>query len=253
MPDGTDVTYCYDGTFDGLLSCVFAAFERHETPVAVLADDNTFLPVKHIDTDPTKAARVKKGIAEKIGETALENVRLCFLAADEKKELTVLNYLRYGFRYGRKIYTDISDPSVMPVVKLVKTMRNEAHRMKEFVRFSDYGDALVSVIEPVNNVLPLIVGHFCDRLPKENFMIYDEGRGAAFVHTPESRSFITLDELTLPPESQEEKKFRRLWKLFYDTVEIKERHSDRRRMQHCPKQYWKNMTEFTYVSANDSV
>lgn len=244
MSDRADVTYCYDGTFDGLLCCVFEAFDKKETPVEIRDDDLTLFAVRHIETDGVKAERVLNGIHKKIGGRAFDNVRLTFLSGFAAKELAVLKYLRYGFRYGRKIYTAVANEAVAPIMAAVKSVYNEAHKMKEFVRFTDYGSSLVSVIEPTHNVLPLIADHFCDRLPQETFMIYDKGRGVGFVHAPDCRQFITLDELELPPTSEEEKKFRKLWKLFYDTVEIKERHSDRGRMNHCPKHYWRHMTEF---------
>ena len=44
--------------------------------------------------------------------------------------------------------------------------------------------------------------------------------------------------------SENEKEYRRLWKQFYDTVEIKERHNERCRMTLMPKRYWKYLTEF---------
>lgn len=244
MSDGADVTYCYDGTFDGLMCCVFEAFDKKETPVEIRDDDLTLLTVRHIDNDPEKAERVIAGIQKKIGKRAFDNVRLTFLTSHKDKELLILAYLRYGFRYGNRIYTAVANEAVAPVMAAVKTVYNEAHRMKEFVRFTDYGTSLVSVIEPQHNVLPLIADHFCARLPQETFMIYDKGRGVAFVHAPDCRRFVTLDELELPPMTDEEKKFRKLWKLFYDTVEIKERHNDRTRMNHCPKYYWRHMTEF---------
>lgn len=247
MPDRTDVTYCYDGTFDGLMCCVFEAFDKRETPVEIRDDDLTLLPVRHIPTDAERAERVMRGVRKEMGERALDNARLTFLTALRNKELLILAYLRYGFRRGKKIYVAVADPAVAPVMAAVKTVYNEAHRMKEFVRFSDYGSALVSVIEPLHNVLPLIADHFCDRLPQETFMIYDKGRGAALVHAPGSKAFVTVDELELPPESEEEKKFRKLWKLFYDTVEIKVRHNERCRMNHMPKRYWHNMTEFKEI------
>ena len=44
--------------------------------------------------------------------------------------------------------------------------------------------------------------------------------------------------------SAEEAQYRRLWKRFYDTVEIKERHNPRKQMSSMPKRYWETMTEF---------
>ena len=37
---------------------------------------------------------------------------------------------------------------------------------------------------------------------------------------------------------------RRLWKRFYDTIEIRERHNPRKQMSSMPKRYWETMTEF---------
>jgi len=32
MPDRTDLTYAYDGSFEGLMSCIFESYERKEIP-----------------------------------------------------------------------------------------------------------------------------------------------------------------------------------------------------------------------------
>lgn len=236
--------YCYDGTFDGLMCCVFESVYRKESPSEIRADDMVLLPVRRIANDAEKAERVIKGIRKKLGDGALHYAKIAFLTAYDRKELMILDYLKYGFKYGKQIYTAVANEFVAPVLAANKTIWNEAHRMKEFVRFSDYGAALVSVIEPTHNVLPLITEHFSDRLPRETFMIYDKSRGVAFVHAEGKGALIDVDELDLPEAGEEEKKFRKLWKLFYDTVEIKERHSDRGRMNHLPKKYWHNMTEF---------
>ena len=44
--------------------------------------------------------------------------------------------------------------------------------------------------------------------------------------------------------SAAEAQYRRLWKTFYDTIEIKERHNPKLRQTHMPKRYWETMTEF---------
>ena len=49
---------------------------------------------------------------------------------------------------------------------------------------------------------------------------------------------------TMAAPSVEEAQYRRLWKRFFDTIEIKERHNPRRQMSNMPKRYWETMTEF---------
>ena len=51
--------------------------------------------------------------------------------------------------------------------------------MKEFLRFADYGGALVSVIEPKALILESLAPHFTGRFPEEQFMIFDKTHGFA--------------------------------------------------------------------------
>ena len=79
-------------------------------------------------------------------------------------------------------------------------------------------------------------------------MIYDSLRRTALVHSDGKCAFVPLEEYSQPAADEEEKKYRALFKMFYDTIEIKERHNERCRMSHMPKRFWKNMTEFNDIS-----
>ena len=102
---------------------------------------------------------------------------------------------------------------------------------------------MTAVIEPKNFVLPLIAPHFCDRYPNETFFIYDESHGAALVSAPGKHAIIPVDGYERPEAGEEERKFRALWKLFYDTIAIEGRYNPKCRMTHMQKRYWKHMTE----------
>lgn len=243
MPDGSDVVYRYDGTFDGFLCCVFESVYSRTTPADIVAED-TLLPMREIATDTEKAARVANGIKTKIHVGVYEMVEVGFRANVPHKELLLLKYLLLGFQVGAKVLNMLTHEDVAPVPYLKKKVYDETHRMKEFVRFSDYDGTLVSVIEPKHDVLELIAPHFSDRLRGETFMIYDEGRGKAYVYDKGQCGYIFIDRLELPAASDQEREFRRLWKLFFDTVEIQSRHNERCQTNHLPKFYRKNMTEF---------
>jgi probable DNA metabolism protein len=65
-----------------------------------------------------------------------------------------------------------------------------------------------------------------------------------------SMNICSADAFEQPSPSEEEKKFRELWRLFYQTIEIKERRNPRCRMSHMPKRYWSCMTEFACEGRN---
>ena len=74
----TPVRYVYDGSFEGLLCCVYESVYSHMLPQEVVceadAQPSLFGEVA-VRTQPEKAARVFASIARKIGPAAEELVR----------------------------------------------------------------------------------------------------------------------------------------------------------------------------------
>lgn len=73
MPGTSDVIYLYDGSFEGLLCCVYESVYSHMLPQEVVceadAQPSLFGEVA-VRTQPEKAARVFASIARKIGPAA---------------------------------------------------------------------------------------------------------------------------------------------------------------------------------------
>jgi probable DNA metabolism protein len=247
MPDRSDVIYQYDGSFEGLLSCVFESYERREIPAGIaptFAEQTALYPARTIETDLQKAKRVLCSIPEKIGDEALYLVNRTFLTCMPQKELDTLRFLRTGYRVGSMVTQMLADSAVDRIIKGVRYLENESNQYRQFTRFAEFSGILAGVIEPHNYVLPLIAQHFCERLPCERFLIYDKTHGMALIHNQKGRSIVPIDGLRLPEPDEPEEKIHDLWRLFYNTIEVPGRHNERCRMSHMPKRYWTYMTEF---------
>lgn len=252
MPDRSNLVYRYDGTFPGFLCCVAECFRDKRLPQGIELFDEpqaTLFPVKEIETEPKLADRVERSIPSKISPEAYRMVREGFLTNMEEKELCLTRFLLLGYKYGPRVTKLSTNPDVHILNKALLFLKNEAHFHVEFLRFSDCGEFLVSEITPKNMVLPLIVGHFCDRFPAENFVIYDRPHQTGFLSKASAREapireFFHADSLVLPAPDEEERKFRSLWKLFYKTIAIEGRINPALRRSMCPMRYWPNMTEF---------
>lgn len=250
-PESDTTVYVYDGSFDGLLCCVFESYAARELPADVLADTAELpllLPVKRVETRLDNAERVRRAIPKKMGYPALLFVRRAFLTCHPQKDVLILRFLRLGFRVGPSVMRRLTDDTVHALTTAVRHLDNEAHLFKGFVRFSETGGALTAVIEPKNVVLPLIARHFCERYPGERFLIYDRTHGMALIHQEGAVSICDADAFEQPAPDENELKFRELWRMFYRTIEIKERRNPRCRMSHMPKRYWSCMTEFAQES-----
>lgn len=248
MPDRTDLVYRYDGTFQGFLCCVAECFRDKRLPQGIeLLDEPqaTLFGIKEVPTDPELAERVERSIPRRISAEAYQLVRDSFLTCLEGKEGKILRFLLLGYKYGAKVTKLTVNDDVHALLKAVQFLKNEAHFHVEFLRFSDCGEFLASVVTPKNTVLPLIAPHFCDRFSGENFMIYDRTHQMGFLHQNTGRrEFFHADSLELPSPSEEEEKFRALWKLFYKTIAVEGRINLRQRRTMMPMRYWPNMTEF---------
>lgn len=250
MLDGADVIFLYDGSFEGLLCCIFESYEKKTKPYDIIIADQcpcTLFKMAEIETDKEKAKRVKKGLIEKVSWDAFYLVQNCYYSCYPQKEMLILEYVYKCFSMGKKVLSALADDTVNAINKAVLSLTREAHLFKEFVRFSIYDGAMVSVIEPKNFVLHIVAPHFCDRFPSEQFMIYDKTHKVAFVKTFKEKKLVGIDELKLPDNNKEEQYYEALWKMFYNTISIKERENHKCRISHMPKRFWKNMTEMQNV------
>lgn len=247
MSADADVIYRYDGSFAGLLCCVFASYEQKEIPTAIYSPQDmqlSLLFTREIYTNEEKSQRVLRSIPEKIHQDALDFIRRIFLTCLPQKELYILLFLRRAYKEGPSILQNMADPLVNKLYKAVRHLENEAHLLKGFIRFSDCENVLATKIGPKNHVLPLLADHFCDRYPEEKFLIYDEVHRQALLYQPYQIKLVEMDAMDFPVFDESEEKYRELWQAFYDAVEIKARHNPKCRMSLMPKRYWKYMTEF---------
>ena len=254
MNTQSDLIYYYDGSFDGLLSCVFESYEKQEIPIDIVmpTSEPQLFAGRTVATDLQKAGRVLNSIPQKIGTSALAFVKHAFLTCLKRKELYILLFLRLGYRHGPRVMNMLTDEVVNTLFKAVNHLTRESHLLKGFLRFSVFNNVLVGEIEPKNIVLPLLTQHFCERYPEERFLILDKTHGMGLLYKPYQAKVVPIASLELPEADEEEQAFRELWQLFYDTIAIKERYNPTCRMSHMPKRYWNNMTEFGQTQDNIS-
>ena len=241
------VCYEYDGSFEGFLTCVFDSYAHREEPVCFQTpeeDAYTLWDTRRVDGDREKAARVFRSLDARLGRGAARLTYRAFLTCLEEKELHIYRFLQYGYRRGRGIMGELGHPRVSTLLQAVRRLESEAHLYTGFVRFSDCGGVLAGEIEPKNQVLPLVCAHFTRRYNTQRFLLYDRTHGQVLVHQPGRWAIVPAEGFQLPPAGEEELRWRALWRRFFDTVAIRERHNPRCQNTHLPKRFRGQMTEF---------
>lgn len=212
----TDVAYRYDGSFAGFLCCVFESYARHEIPSEVCSPEEGQLNLfgtREILTDRQRAKRVAVGL-DRLGPQVKDRIVTGFLSTDPGKDLTLLRFARRCFAQGPQAVQMLGDPDVAAAFAIERAVNNEAGKFIEFIRFEERDGMLGTVIHPKHQVLPLLRGYFCSRLPDENFLIFDATHGTALVRRGGQVQYLTMEHYT-PGTDEDELNWQQLWKRFF--------------------------------------
>ena len=248
--------YTYDGTFEGLLTVVFEAYERKAWPTAIeqaqSAQPIMFGQTIAVSTDEEKVARVWKGLQKKLSESALKALYHTYLWEQAGFEMLIFSYIKLAFDTQQSIEDNYAESCVLQVQQAAKQMFREKHRMEAFVRFRKTADGLYfATISPDFNVLPLIIQHFEKRYADQRWTIYDTKRGYGAYYDLHTVSLVQLDlpawkrnaPVAADALAEEEDKYTQLWQVYFDHVNIPERKNPKLHLRHIPKRYWKYLSE----------
>ena len=242
------VDYLYDGTFEGLLTCIYyhyysekasGIFHKSEYQSTMLGG------YQEVETDEEKAITVYEAIEKKISNFNLKRIYKVYMSSVDRKETKILNYVRLGFVKGSCISLLHGEPIVFAVEEAEKKVNAEVHRLKGLIRFSELGNGvLYSPIDPGHDVVEFLANHFSDRFKNEAFIIHDTGRSKALIAYQEKWYISQFTSDQVGALSEDEKDYRKLWKHYFENMAIKERINPRCQKNMMPVRYWKNLTEF---------
>ena len=238
--------YYYDGSFDGLLTVIYMAYNDKESEmlrVSVKAEQLILaLDDIYVITDFSKARRVEKAISEKLSYNFLNNIRTCFLSYDKNKDTMIIHTVYKALKQGEEILNSL-DEHAFYVNKLVKQVLNERHKYLGLLRFKEMKDGtMFSTIEPKNNVLPILISHFKSRMKREKFAIFDKGRKMIVYYDGKKAEIFFVESLEIE-WSDEEIEYSELWKTFHKSISIKERENKKLQQSNLPKYFWKYLIE----------
>ena len=257
----TKQIYLCDNTIDGIFSAIYLAWSsklghanikiEEKSEGSKFANIELFAEYAVAETDAALAQKVARAIRDKISEEAYEMCCRVGLSDYAGKADLIYRFLIFGFAVGRQITEQLSNEVVNRMFRINKNVSNEAHHLLGFLRFSEQDSGLLmAVIHPKNNVLTIITPHFADRLPEEQFMIYDGNRKLASLHVPDTPWILMqvpeMDQNRLREVSGYEDKYNELWQTFFKHIAIKERKNYNLQRNNIPLRFRPDMIEFKY-------
>ncbi|PUA28358.1 MAG: hypothetical protein B0W54_18030 [Cellvibrio sp. 79] len=253
------MVFIYDGSYEGLLSCIFTIFKNRIVPSAIDIEANrqfTLLDaVTQVATNEEWAARVLKGVDERAGTQASRMLYQLFLSELPLCEMLVYQLVQAIIQKGdASILENFANPYILKAAQIEKMIHREVHRMHAFVRFQKSRDGLFyAAIDPDFNVLPLIGEHFEKRYADQSWLIFDTRRHYGLYYDQNMMDFVSTDDPVFAInanllqdnsfQDEKEKQYQALWENYFHAVNISERNNTKLHLRHMPRRYWKYLTE----------
>lgn len=248
-----NVAYLHDGSFEGLLSAVFLAFERHELPTDVVASEHYEPrlgqePVM-VETDIQHALRVRKALVGAAGDRTFRALLYASLNDDYDVGITALRFVAYVMAASpaqrrKGIMNNLSHPVVGRIEQLRLRASNEAEKMRQFIRFSHLENGIwFARCNPNVSVVPLVMGHFAARLNDQPFIIYDENHKLSGIYDCRSWQLVRGEAHESAAPTSHDAIMTEAWQAFYDSLCVDARYNPELRRNFMPKRLWKNLPE----------
>lgn len=198
-----------------------------------------------------KAEKVIRTIRRRLGEEVYECLCYAMASRESDKAEAVYKTIVAGLlmKQGFRVLDEVTNPYVARCFDLKRNVGCEIHRELEFLRFQELENGvLLARIHPKNDVLMYLGPHFSDRLPLENFLIYDMNRKKALFHERE-KDWYMMDAPELDGEvtgriSTQEEYYQDLFRMFCHTIAIKSRENRALQRQFLPLYFRDVMPEF---------
>ncbi len=229
------ILLCED-SIEGILSGVYKAYELHKDHATIhlqTADDQNyrlFAVYQEVKVDTQKSGKVLHTIYRRFGEDTYTQLCQAMVSYDAEKADAVYHTIVIGLSraYRGKLMEHLSNRFVQKVFALSRNTENEIHHLLGFLRFRELqGGVLLARYAPKNDITAMLMPHFANRLPGEDFAVYDEKRQYYAVHPKEKQWYVVRDRLPFDENgetcSQAESEYEALYQHFCRAIAIEER------------------------------
>ena len=237
--------WLYDGSWDGLLSAVFQAYNDQSADIQSHESFSgcSMFPVRTVETSPIQVDRLRRGM-ERLSPQLPVTAYRAFLSEQPGRENALLNTLRIGFAHNRDPLPLLQEPPIQLLCGLAGRVSNEERLFLGIIRFSRASkDLYCADIEPDYCILPLMGRHFHMRFNDQHLIIRDLKRRLALLSTPQEWWMANLLDETQAPLPKDDE-MSALWRAYFQAIANPARKNPKLQQRFVPLKYRTHITEF---------
>lgn len=249
------VVYRCEDSIESIFTAVYLAYEhkkkREEVYLALHDDPVLFSEDIYVIPDKIKTIKVMNTLQKRFGEEDYRSLCKALASEDPEKAQAVYGTIYHGLEVNCKpghLLEQLTDDDILKTFQLARNSGREIQHLMGFLRFQETeGKLLYAKIGPKNNILTFLMPHFADRLPMENFVVYDDIRDFFGIHPAGKQWYLYRSGEGKEPIlrlTEDEIRYRELFQHFCQSIAIKARENSKLQMQMCPLRFQKYMMEF---------
>lgn len=253
------VLLCED-SLDGIFTGIYEAYQykkdehivsHDEIHLAVKEPDTyrLFMHYEKVTTDREKSLKVSRTLKRELGEDTFYDMCLALASDREEKADAVYHTVVLGLQYhDRNVFARLHEDAVSSAFACQRGASRELQHLKGFLRFGELEQGILyAKFAPKNNILTYLMAHFADRLPADDFIIFDEKRGLYGLH-PRYKQWYLVSEAAIDEDklvfSKDEEVYKELFVRFCKTIAIEERKNPELQRNMLPLRFRPYMPEF---------
>lgn len=249
--------YVCEDALEGIFTAIYNIYrdKRNLPDTRICTEEEYVLFAEYVivETNAESASKVMRTLQERFGEKNFYDICMALASYDSEKAQAVYKTIAYGLKAKPAmghLFDHLADDYILKAFKLSNTVSREVHHLYGFTRFRELENSILFAdISPKNHVMVWLMEHFSDRLPAENFAIFDVGRKLYGIHPAKGQWFLISGEeiaesLQDVPISEAEERYAELFRHFCKRIAIKERKNTDLQRNMLPLYFREYMTEF---------
>ena len=235
--------YLIENSYYGLLSAVYKYYTEKPNDVKIF--DN-FSQLSFIDevfsviTEEKNAKRIDDRIKKLLSRSNYYDINLALKSGDENKFNIIFKYVCEILDTQKDVSDNYNSESVFKFNEILLKVKKEIHHLKGFIRFSKCENGIYySYFKPDNDILEKILPHFINRYKSMPFILHDIAFDKLCAYNGNEYKIVNKK---IPPLKVKDD-FNKLFKIYYESVNIKSRKNLKTMRNYMPKRYQINMPE----------
>ena len=243
-----------ESIYSAIYEAVTQKMDPRKTHIQLEGQENMefFTEYIYVEKNEEKAEKVTKALLRRFGWNVYEHLTYILCHESEKRVDVFYHVVELGLslKYPETIFSHLGNTWVMEGFEMKRRAGREIGHLMGFLRFEELKNGILfSRIHPKTDCILFLARHFSDRLPCENFIIYDEKREKCIVHPYRGewylRTNVNKGVFQGLEETDSQKFFEMLFKEFCKTIAIKERKNEKLQQNMLPLHFRDCMVEFS--------